>query len=177
MTKKISKAAEMFFKYYYKNGTENKFYITMHSGRNYTNTTFKNFYSKNEDCIDIVDRGNDAPRGGRTGEFVLIKYNEKFLEKWQWYLDSLKAVKEKIDSEKAIVDAEIAALGDQAVLLRTEFKNDPEFLAKIKDRINNFSSRQWRNWVRMKVCQRICNEKFYLLTLSSPEIAEISEEF
>lgn len=61
--------------------------------------------------------------------------------------------------------------------LRKEFATDSKFLEKIKYRIENYSSKHWRNWVRMKVCQRIANENFSAFTLSASQIRDIANEF
>ena len=66
--KKVSKTTQAFFDYSY-NG-DGKYYTTSHSGRNYTNTLFQTFRNKNADCIEVLEYGNDAPRGGKTGDFL-----------------------------------------------------------------------------------------------------------
>jgi hypothetical protein len=69
---------------------------------------------------------------------------------------------------------EIKNLGDQTILLSDYFIKHPDFKNKIIDRINNYPSDKWRNWVRMKVADKITNSRFDLLTLSAADIRNIT---
>jgi len=101
--KNLSQANKNFFNYSFKgNG---KYYTVEQGSRHYNNTTFQNFYNKNSECIDILEFGNDAPRGGQTGNFVVVNFNEKFFEKWQFALDILEAKKQEKDNKEANKEA------------------------------------------------------------------------
>lgn len=99
--KTLSQANKNFFNYSFKgNG---KYYTVEQGSRHYNNTLFQNFYNKNLECIDILESGNDAPRGGKTGNFVVVNFNEKFLEKWGPVLADMaaeKQAKEDFESNK-----------------------------------------------------------------------------
>lgn len=170
--KKLATYIEVFFKYSYKgNG---KYYTTDQGSQSYKNTDFQSFASRNEDCIEIIERGNDAPRGGRTGEYVIVEFTPFFTEKYGWWFEQNENEKQRAAERQSKLQAEIDALGNQTELLNAYFTNNTDFLAKIKDRIENYPSKQWRNWVRMKVCSKIANERFDLLTLCATDIREIA---
>lgn len=91
---KVSHNTECFFKYTYKG--DGKYYTTEQGGKSYRNTSFQNFLNQNRDCIEILGKGNDAPKGGQTGNFVIVKFNEKFFDKWQKYINFLKEEQERV---------------------------------------------------------------------------------
>jgi heme oxygenase len=98
----------------------------------------------------------------------------KKIATYLWWFEQHEQAKKRAAEAQAKLKAEIAELGDQKELLVSYFKSHPDFLARIKDRIEEYPSKQWRNWVRMKVCSKITNERFELLTLGAPEIREIA---
>src|SRR5690554_4257170 len=146
--KKLSNNTQAFFKYIFKgNG---KYYLTEQGSRSYKNTIFSKFYNKNSELIDIVARGNDAPRGGRTGDFVIVEFNKKFFEKYQWVFDYMEEEKRKAEQLREERNSKLNEIGNQEEMLRGLFKSNPDFLNLIKNRIENYSSKKWRNWVVMK---------------------------
>lgn len=169
---KISKTTENFFRYEFKG--DGKYHTTEQGSKHYKNTLFQSFCNYNRGLLYIVESGNDAPRGGKTGNYVIVKFNEQFYNNYQWFIDELKAENERIEKAKAERQKKIEAIGDQEKLLRNYFQNNPKFLSKIKYRIENYSSKKWRNWVKMKVWQKITNESFSLLTLTPSEIRDIA---
>ena len=99
--KKLSQANKNFFNYSFKG--DGKYYTVEQGSKHYNNTLFTNFYNKNAECIDVLKTGNDAPRGGRTGNFVIVMFNENFYKKWQFALDIFeneKKVKEDFEYNK-----------------------------------------------------------------------------
>lgn len=94
----LSQTNERFFKYCFKgNG---KYYTTEAGSRHYNNTSFENFRRRNQDCVNIIETGNDAPRGGQNGNYVIVEFTEVFYAKYQWVIDSINAEKQaKIDFE------------------------------------------------------------------------------
>lgn len=171
MKKITSKSVKSFLSYDFQGNS--KYYLTTRSGMNYVQTDFNKSFNKPEYC-KIIERGNDAPRGGKTGEYVVVEFTEQFYSDFQWFLDELKAEKEAEKLRLLEIKQKIESIGDQTELLKALFVEKPDFLAKIKDRIENFSSKQWRNWVCMKVCNKISEGRFELLTLSPSEIREIA---
>jgi hypothetical protein len=171
---KISNNTKIFFEYIFKG--DGKYYTTEQGSRHYNNTTFQNFYNSNSECIDIIERGNDAPRGGRTGDYVIVKFNENFPNKWGWYITQQELIKKGIEEMKKLRDAEILAIGDQKELLKKVFIERPDRLERIKTKITQSSSKDWRIWVKMKVCKWVANSRFDLLTLCPTEIREIAFE-
>ena len=171
---KVSETASLFFEYTFKgNG---KYHTTQNSGHGTKRSMFGSFMNRYPAGIEVVERGNDAPRGGKTGDFVVVNFTEEFFSKWGAYIEYRAFVKDQAKKAAAQRQVEIEALGDQKELLRAAFATDPEFLAKIQNRISNFSSKDWRNWVRLKACNKITNGRFELLTLSAPEIRGIAFE-
>ena len=171
MKKVNSTSVKSFLSYYFQgNG---KYYLITKSGMNYVQTDFNKSFNKPEYC-NIIERGNDAPRGGKTGEFVVVEFLPKFFEDYGWYFEKIKADKEAERLRLLEVQQQIEAIGNQGELLKNLFIEKPDFLASIKNRIENFSSKKWRNWVCMKVCNKVSQGRFELLTLSASEIREIA---
>lgn len=69
---------------------------------------------------------------------------------------------------------EVEAIGNQKELLTNCFKSQPDFKQKLLERINNYSSKNWRNWIKMKVAAKLTNGRFDLLTLTPSDIRNIA---
>lgn len=97
--KNLSISARKFLKFSFKgNG---KYYITEQGSKAYKKTDFYNVFNKNKDSINVLNTGNDAPRGGKTGDYLIVEFTNKFYEKYQFYLDYLKKEFErKLEEEK-----------------------------------------------------------------------------
>jgi hypothetical protein len=82
---------------------DGKYYTTTQGSRKYANKPFQTFVNKHPECVEIIESGNDAPRGGRTGDFVVVKFTETFYAKFGHYVE-LKQAKEqaKIDFAKSV---------------------------------------------------------------------------
>ena len=76
-----------------------KYYTTEQGSRHYRNTIFGAFAKNNEDLFKVIETGNDAPRGGATGNFMIVEFSEEFLKAWK----VLKA--EKLERETRIQEA------------------------------------------------------------------------
>ena len=77
---------------------DGKYYTTTQGSRSYSNTPFQTFANRYPDCVDIIETGNDAPRGGRTGDFVIVNFTETFYANFQHYIDAKEAKEQaKID--------------------------------------------------------------------------------
>ena len=107
-----------------------------------------------------------------------MEFLPTFYDKFQPYLKQ-EENKKKAESEAAAKqELKIKEIGDQSKILKAYFEANNEFLSRIKERISNYSSKDWRNWVRLKVCSKIiANGEFSLLTLSAPEIKAIAFQF
>jgi hypothetical protein len=97
--KTLSKTIENFLTYSFKG--DGKYYTIEQGSKAYKNTDFTNFISKNTDCVEIIEKGNDTPRGGKTGNFVTVKFTSKFYEKFQFWFDAKEiANQNKIELQK-----------------------------------------------------------------------------
>lgn len=87
---------------------DGKYYTTEAKSKTYGNTIFQNFYNKNTNLIEIIDSGNDAPRGGRTGSFVVVKFLPEFYAKYNSLIEDFKREekeKELAEINKPIIKA------------------------------------------------------------------------
>lgn len=75
-TLKINKTTENFLNWSYKG--DGKYYITEQGSKSYLNTIFSNFFNKNYQFCNVTERGNDAPRGGKTGDFFMVEFSKDF---------------------------------------------------------------------------------------------------
>lgn len=101
----MKKSVENFLKYGY-NG-DGKYYTTEQGSRNYRNTEFSNFWSKNIDAVKVIDKGNDAPRGGKTGDYVIVEFTPEFKETAEKYLTKLRNAKIVVEKAKESKSAAI----------------------------------------------------------------------
>ena len=123
-------------------------------------------------CQDLglnVKKGNDAPKGGKIGNFV-ENDNDELITKISNISKRLQSIKS--ERQKRFGREEAERRQNQRIELVAYFQNNPDFHAKIKNRIENFSSKEWRNWVRMKVCQVLNGEKFGTFELGATDIRE-----
>ena len=75
---KLNKAAQAFLPYASVNG--GKYYTTEQGSRSYRNTVYSNFKSRNPQFVNVIEMGNDAPRGGATGNFEIVTFSIEFQE-------------------------------------------------------------------------------------------------
>ncbi len=145
--KKLSANTQAFFDYTYKG--DGKYYTTAHSGRNYTNTLFQNFRNKNTDCIEVLEYGNDAPRGGKTGDFVVVKFTEQFFKKYQWVLDAI-AEKKEVERQKEV---ERLASEERAKVIFAEYLTEDK-KEQLKSAIIDKNSKARTNFLKAKSIQK-----------------------
>ena len=123
-------------------------------------------------CQDLglnVKKGNDAPKGGKIGNFV-ENDNDELISKLSKIVSRKNSIKKA--RQNRIENEASERRQNQRIELVAYFQNNPDFHAKIKNRIENFSSKEWRNWVRMKVCQVLNGEKFGTFELGATDIRE-----
>jgi hypothetical protein len=137
--KTLSQANKNFFNYSF-NG-DGKYYTTEQGSKHYNNTFFQNFYNKNSECINVLETGNDAPRGGKTGNFVVVEFNENFFKKWQFALDILEAKKQEEVNKEANKESSRNAIIDF-------LKNNKELVLERKAELNSLKEdgekEQWQ---------------------------------
>jgi hypothetical protein len=81
--KKLSNRIRVFLEYTYKG--DGKYYLLESGSRCYNQSSFTHFEKNNSDCFEIINKGNDAPRGGQLGEFVEVRFNEIFKNRFGWW--------------------------------------------------------------------------------------------
>ena len=101
-TKHISKSTRYFFKYKNHAG---KHYLYQQGSRCYKYTIFGKFYINNKECFKILGKGNDAFRGGKKGEYIVVEFTPIMNEKWGWYIVKLQEEKEVANSISIIKNA------------------------------------------------------------------------
>lgn len=106
---------------------DGKYYLTYRDGS-------KTYYAKaqrflNADEYEVIETGNDAPRGGKHGEFEVVKFTEKFYEKYGWFLEAERKRVERMQRSEANAAAEFErqvnefkawAAGNQATIAEFE---------------------------------------------------------
>ena len=118
-----------------------------------------------------VDAKNDAPKGGEIGNFIEGRDGDEFFDKIKTMFSRLRSIK-KCRQERIRIEEHQKRCSQKKQLL--DYCNENEsFVQKIKNRIENESSKDWRNWVRMKSCQAINNENFGTFELSAVDVSEI----
>lgn len=146
-TLKISNTLRNFFNYSYKG--DGKYYTTEHGSRHYNNSIFQNFYNKNIECIDITETGNDAPRGGKTGDFVIVKFNDKFFTKYSKVIEALENEKTEAKLAEENKNKQREESAKNAELIFSEYLT-AEKKEELKKELSLKSSKKAKNFLKMK---------------------------
>lgn len=89
---------------------DGKYYTTEQGSRHYRNTVAGNFFNRYPKYVTILNQGNDAPRGGATGNFVIVEFTPIFhelLAKWRIQEFETNKSKAEIAAEKLEFDFKI----------------------------------------------------------------------
>lgn len=134
-----------------------------------------------ENEIQLLDGLGRHTRTFRKGTRLLIGFTGTEITERAFKGRVKRAVKAQAEElEARRIEAEVklkqlnATIKEQSERLQGIFDSNTEFRSRIKDRIRNYSSKNWRNWVVMKVAQKLNDEKFNGLELSSAKIREIA---
>lgn len=150
---KLSNSVRLFLEYSYRgNG---KYYLNEQGSQHYRMTTFNHFLTGNSECIEITERGNDAPRGGYCGNYVTVEFNEKFNEKFGWFFEAKKEseIKEKEAAEKkALIERELTEK------FRNYCENHPEKVAEWQSELTNLSNKKARLFKENRVGRSVGNQ-------------------
>ena len=152
--KKLSANTQAFLDYSYKG--DGKYYTTSHSGRNYTNTLFQTFRNRNSDCIEVLEYGNDAPRGGKTGDFVVVNFTEKFFSKYKQALDAIERKKE----EEKQREIERLASEERAKVIFSQYLT-AEKKEQLKSALEGKNSKGRSNFLKAKAIQKTGDYRNY----------------
>lgn len=136
---KLAKTTENFLRYGYKG--DGRYHVTSYGSRSYSQTGYAKFASKNADCIEVVSCGNDAPRGGRIGDFEEIKFTPVFFEKYGWFFEQLENEKKA----EALREQRKKEEYEKGVIAFREYcERNPERVAEMKEKVTIGNYRQRR---------------------------------
>lgn len=116
-----------------------------------------------------VHVGNDAPKGGKIGNFIERSSDDVLLKQLRSVFKRKAAIEKA--KEQRISSEAAKRCSEQKISLVEYFKGNSDFYELIKNRIENFPSKQWRNWVRMK-CASVLVGNFSEFELSAVEVRE-----
>jgi hypothetical protein len=103
---KLNKTAQAFLPYASVNG--GKYYTTEQGSKSYKNTVYSNFSSRNPQFVNVIETGNDAPRGGQTGNYEIVTFSPEFQEVIKKYEEEVLIENQKQAEIKAQKDYEKA---------------------------------------------------------------------
>lgn len=130
-TSKISNKTKLFLDYDYQgNG---KYYTVEYGSRRYRNTSFENFRNSHPDCVKIVGGGNDAPRGGKTGNFVLVVFTPEFYKRFATYFTEREAERKRkaeLEAEKEQFKIAVRSEAD-SIDIDDEFTSQMEWVMSV----------------------------------------------
>ncbi|MDL2262855.1 hypothetical protein LJC11_05075, partial [Bacteroidales bacterium OttesenSCG-928-I21] len=112
----------------------------------------------NVDCYKVSERGNDAPRGGKVGDFVVVEFTPVFFEKYGWFFEEKKRREEaaKIAAEKRVeIEKEITEKFAEYV------KKHPENVEKWESEMELLSSKKCRLYKENRVARATGNFEFW----------------
>lgn len=167
---KLSKTIENFLKYSY-NGN-GKYYTYSKGGQRYNQSEFQKFANKNKHFFNITKSGNDAPKGGKLGDFVIVEFTEDFTNLIKPFLDA-KIEQQRIESKN---QSEYEANRLAQINKFSQIMNK-ERATRYLSKVQAMSSHKWRNWLRMKAAKHINDGKFDGMVLSAPELLSIVNDF
>ena len=151
MKTKLTKTAENFLRYYFSgNGI---YHTTSYGSRRYNQTDYAKFAKANADCIEILSKGNDAPRGGRIGDFEEVKFTPVFFEKYGWFIEQLENEK-KAEALREQRKKEEYEKG--VVLFREYCEKHPERVAEMKEKVLEGNSKK-RRMAKTNIVNRAIN--------------------
>ena len=104
----------------------------------------------------MLEYGNDAPRGGKTGDFVIVKFTEKFFEKYQFVLDAIASKKEQ-EIQREIERKESEA---KAIVIFTEYLTE-EKKEQLKSALQGKNSKGRSNFLKAKAIQKTGDYRNY----------------
>ena len=155
---KLSNRIRVFLEYTYHG--DGKYYLLEAGSRHYNQSSFTHFEKNNSDCFKIVNKGNDAPRGGQLGDYVEVEFNDLFMERFGWWFDEQKTKEEKRKQYKADKLANYNRVKNEF----SEYcKNNPDKVEAWKTELSEIyqtlSSKKIRLWKENKVgrCTRDSN--------------------
>lgn len=155
-TKKLSKRTEGFLNYNYKG--DGKYYLNEQGSRHYNMSLFNHFKSNNTECINIIEHGNDAPKGGSLGSYVIVVFTWKFTEKYGWFFEQKKAQELRLAEAQDKKDALITVL---TVQFKEFVDKNPEKVEEWKEKIKNISSKKARMFKENRVARVTGNQEFW----------------
>lgn len=153
---KISNTTKLFLDYSYKG--DGKYYLLEQGSQNYRNTSFANFSKSNADCFEIVEQGNDAPRGGQTGNYVIVKFNQEFTRRFGWFFEAKKEAEQRAKQEeerRVILEKELT---DK---FRAYVKNHPEKLIEWQSELSKMNHKKGRLFKENRVARAVGNFDFW----------------
>lgn len=131
--------------------------------------------------IELLNERGQHLRTMKIGTKLLIGYNGTEITERSFKIRTNKSKRkfaeklEQIKKEEAINNEKIAELiKTQSEKLKKIFIESPKFHEKIKNRITNYSGKNWRNWVKMKVVAKINDGEFNNFELTASKIREIA---
>lgn len=120
-------------------------YRTLTQGsKRYNSTEFAKFYNKHPSLVKVLSSGNDAPRGGQTGNFMAVEFTPEFFEvtkPWFDLQDSIAKRKVEIAAEREenekIISEEVAKLMPYANAIRERINASKSLLGAQKSEVQS----------------------------------------
>jgi hypothetical protein len=156
METKLTKTEKSFLDYGFRG--DGKYRTTEIRGHSYSSTLYVRFLLSHRECIEVIEQGNDAPRGGQTGNYEIVKFTEKFFDKFGWYFEE----KRKIEAVRVAEEEKKNILNEKLTILFTEFcKENPDKVEEWKNRILGISNKKSRMFKENRVARVTGNQDFW----------------
>lgn len=133
---------------------DGKYYLSSCGNQSTWNKVKKYFLG----LYEVLERGNDAPRGGQNGNYEIVKFNDKFYETYGDFINEQDAKRERLIKNNILLSEQ----KQKSEILFAEYvKNNPkeieDFKQKVVEKIKNTCSS--RNDARKKY--RMLVSRFY----------------
>lgn len=122
---KINKTTQDFISSSYEG--DGKYYTTCQGSKSYCNTIFENFANRNGQYIKVKAYGNDAPRGGQTGNFVIVEFTEDFKKLANELLTKKEEAQKAIDKAKKDRNDLIVSFASKIAKIEGESRLETQF--------------------------------------------------
>ena len=133
---------------------DGKYYLSYNGKQSTWNKAKKYFLG----LYEVLERGNDAPRGGQNGNYEIVKFNDKFYETYGNFINEQDVKRERLIKNNILLNEQ----KQKSEILFAEYvKNNPKeievFKQSVVEKIKNTCSS--RNDARKKY--RMLVSRFY----------------
>jgi hypothetical protein len=121
---KLTKGILNFINYGYKG--DGKYYTACYGSQHFNQTEYNKFANNYPQFVNILESGNDAPKGGKVGNYDVVIFSEDFKIAAKNHLDKIEAEKQAVLKEKEMTTDLIKSYASLITKVEGETRQDTE---------------------------------------------------